>query len=151
MSETRQDAMTKDDIEVANHWTDAGGDWAGLTPRQQDDARNFARRIRATPPAAETGERVIDWENAKAHATDVVESNNRHGFYEFEAQNLARAYLAVAAPAPREVSEAMVEACIQYELSTYSRPKFAPIVLEQAREFYRGVLRAALSAETGTP
>lgn len=47
-----------------------------------------------------------------------------------------------------EVTEAMVEACVQYELSTYSRPTFAPIILEQAREFYRGVLTAALRARS---
>lgn len=67
------------------------------------------------------------------------------------ADNLGHLSLPIplAAPSPVEVTDEMVEACIQYELSTYSRPTFAPIVLEQAREFYRGLLTDALRAPHG--
>lgn len=39
--------------ELAADWTNAGGDWAGLTPQQQADALRFAERVLTRAPRAE--------------------------------------------------------------------------------------------------
>lgn len=105
--------------------------------------------MKIRPGLADTGE--PDAPNFKEADVDAVGYADDSGPWHPAIGNLARAYLALRAtpsPADGRVTEAMVERCIEYEWGTYDpRPNWKPEVLAKAREFYRGILTAALTPE----